>query len=220
MAFEALSLGISVGPVGDVLGRDLAIAALLGVLAALFGILIMRGVALCETGLAKTRLWPPLRPALGGLVVGLLALVTPQVMSSGHGALHFSSLVSMPLQIIAGVFVLKALASIVSLGSGFRGGLFFATLFMGALGGSLYAAGVDLVWPGLALDPNVYAVIGMSALSASVIGGPLTMSFIALESTGNLWLTTRGVGRGHDLHPDHPRIVRLFVCDLAPASAR
>jgi CIC family chloride channel protein len=188
--FQELSLGISVGPVGDVVGRDLAVAALLGVLAALFGILIMRGVALCEAGLAKTRLWPPLRPALGGLGVGMLALLTPQVMSSGHGALHFSGLVSMPLQIIAGVFVLKALASIVSLGSGFRGGLFFATLFMGALGGRLYAAGVDLFWPGLALDPNVYAVIGMSVLSASVIGGPLTMSFIALESTGNLWLTT------------------------------
>ena len=188
--FQELSLGISVGPVGDVVGRDLAVAALLGVLAALFGILIMRGVALCEAGLAKTPLWSPLRPALGGLAVGLLALLTPQVMSSGHGALHFSGLVSMPLQIIAGVFVLKALASIVSLGASFRGGLFFATLFMGALGGRLYAAGVDLVWPGLALDPNVYAVIGMSALSASVIGGPLTMSFIALESTGNLWLTT------------------------------
>ena len=96
--FAVLSLGIGVGPVGDVVGRDLAIAALLGVLAALFGILIMRGVALCEAGLAKTRLWPPLRPALGGLAVGLLALLTPQVMSSGHGALHFSGLVSMPLQ--------------------------------------------------------------------------------------------------------------------------
>ena len=188
--FTELSLGVSVGPVGDVLGRDLAIAALLGILAALFGIVIMRGVALCESLLAKTRLWAPLRPALGGLGVGLLALLTPQVMSSGHGALHFSGIVSMPLQIIAGVFALKALASIVSLGSGFRGGLFFATLFMGALGGRLFAAGVDLIWPGLALDPNVYAIIGMSALSASVIGGPLTMSFIALESTGNLWLTT------------------------------
>jgi len=141
-------------------------------------------------GLAKSRLWPPLRPALGGLGVGLLALQTPQVMSSGHGALHFSGIVSMPLQIIAGIFVLKALASIMSLGSGFRGGLFFATLLMGALGGRLFADGVGLVWPGLGLDPNVYAVIGMSALSASVIGGPLTMSFIALESTGNLWLTT------------------------------
>jgi CIC family chloride channel protein len=188
--FAALSLGIGVGPVGDVLGRDLAIAALLGILAALFGIVIMRGVALCESLLAKTGLWPPLGAALGGLAVGLLALLTPQVMSSGHGALHFSSIVSMPLQMIAFVFVLKAIASVISLGSGFRGGLFFATLFMGALGGRLFAAGVDLVWPGLALDPNVYAIIGMSALSASVIGGPLTMSFIALESTGNLWLTT------------------------------
>jgi CIC family chloride channel protein len=188
--FTALSLGISVGPVGDVLARDLAVAALLGILAALFGIVIMRGVALCEALLAKTRLWTPLRTALGGLCVGLLALLTPQVMSSGHGALHFSGIVSMPLQIIAGVFILKALASVISLGSGFRGGLFFATLFMGALGGRLFAAGVDLIWPGLALDPNVYAIIGMSALSASVIGGPLTMSFIALESTGNLWLTT------------------------------
>jgi chloride channel protein, CIC family len=188
--FEALSLGIGVGPVGDVRGRDLAIAALLGILAALIGIAIMRGVALCEALLAKIGIWPPLRPALGGLVVGLLALVTPQVMSSGHGALHFAGFVSVPLVVIATIFILKAIASVASLGSGFRGGLFFATLFLGALGGHLFAAGFDLIWPGLKLDPNVYAIVGMSALSASVIGGPLTMSFIALESTGNLWLTT------------------------------
>src|SRR3981189_1799260 len=189
-AFTVLSLGVGVGPVGDVLGRDLAIAALLGILAALVGVAIMRGVALCEALLAKTGLWPPLRPALGGLAVGLLALVTPQVMSSGHGALHFAGFVSIPLTVIATMFVLKAVASVISLGSGFRGGLFFATLFLGALGGHLFAAGFDAIWPGLKLNPNVYAIIGMSALSASVIGGPLTMSFIALESTGNLWLTT------------------------------
>jgi chloride channel protein, CIC family len=189
-AFAPLSLGVGVGPVGDVLGRDVAVAAMLGIMAALFGIAIMRGVALCEALLSKTGLWPPLRPALGGLAVGLLALQTPQVMSSGHGALHFDGLVSLPLGAIATVFVLKALASVVSLGSGFRGGLFFATLLLGALGGRLFAAGFDAIWPGLNLDPNVYAVVGMSALSASVIGGPLTMSFIALESTGNLWLTT------------------------------
>jgi chloride channel protein, CIC family len=189
-AFAPLSLGIGVGPVGDVVGRDLVIAAVLGILAALVGIAIMRGVALGETLLAKTRLWPPLRPALGGLAVGLLALVTPQVMSSGHGALHFAGFVSIPLTVIATMFALKVLASIISLGSGFRGGLFFAALFLGALGGHLFAGGIDALWPALKLDPNVYAIVGMSALSASVIGGPLTMSFIALESTGNLWLTT------------------------------
>ena len=189
-AFAPLSLGVGVGPIGDVLARDLAIAAVLGILAAQLGIGIMRGVALLETLLSKTGLWPPLRPALGGLGVGLLALVTPEVMSSGHGALHFGRIVSMPLTFVAMVFALKTIASVVSLGTGFRGGLFFASLFLGAIGGRLFAAGVDTIWPGFNLDPNVYAIIGMSALSASLIGGPLTMSFIALESTGDLWLTT------------------------------
>src|SRR5580704_3446795 len=119
-AFSPLTLGVGVGPVGDVLGRDLAVAALLGILAALVGIGIMRGVALCETLLARTGIWPPLRPALGGLAVGLLALQTPQVMSSGHGALHLAGLVSMPLAAIATIFILKSIASVISLGSGFR----------------------------------------------------------------------------------------------------
>jgi CIC family chloride channel protein len=188
--FAPLSLGVGVDTVGDVFARDLAVAALLGVLAALFGIAIMRSVAFFEVSLPKSRLWSPLRPALGGLAVGILALQTPEVMSSGHGALHFSGIVSMPLAFVATVFVLKTIASVVSLGTGFRGGLFFATLFLGAIGGRLFAAGFDSLWPGLHLDPNVYAIIGMSALSASVVGGPLTMSFIALESTGDLWLTT------------------------------
>jgi chloride channel protein, CIC family len=188
--FAPMSLGVGVEAMGDVLGRDLSIAVLLGVLAALFGIAIMRGVGLFEMLLSKSRLWQPLRPAIGGLGVGLLALLTPEVMSSGHGALHFSGIVSMPLTFILMVFVLKTIASVVSLGTGFRGGLFFATLLLGAIGGRLFAIGFDAIWPGLNLDPNVYAIVGMSALSASVIGGPLTMSFIALESTGDLWLTT------------------------------
>jgi CIC family chloride channel protein len=189
-AFAPLPLGVVISQVGEVHAHDLAIAGVLGLAAALFGIVIMRGVALCETLLAKARLWPPLRPALGGLVVGLLALVTPQVMSSGHGALHVTAMTELPLAAIATVFILKALASIVSLGSGFRGGLFFASLLLGALGGHLFAAASRAIWPGPELDPDIYAIIGMSALSASVIGGPLTMSFIALETTGNLWITT------------------------------
>jgi chloride channel protein, CIC family len=190
-ALTPLSLSIATGPVvGIVVGRDLTVAAMLGVFAALFGIAIMRGAGLCEALLAKIIRWPPLRPALGGLAVGILALQTPQVLSSGHGALHFNGIVTMPLAFIGMVFVLKTTASIVSLGSGFRGGLFFATLFLGAIGGRLFAEGFDGIFPGLGLESNIYAIIGMSALSASVIGGPLTMSFIALESTGDLWLTT------------------------------
>jgi CIC family chloride channel protein len=110
-------------------------------------------------------------------------------MSSGHGALHLTGIFKLPLQVIGLIFVLKALASIISLGSGFRGGLFFASLLLGALGGQLFASGVNTI-PGMRLDPDAYAIIGLSALSVSVIGGPLTMTFIALEATGDLWLTT------------------------------
>ena len=131
-----------------------------------------------------------LRTAVGGLVVGLLAIAAPQVMSSGHGALHLSGMMRLSLWTVALFFVLKIAASIVSLGSGFRGGLFFSSLLMGALGGNLFADLLAAIWPSASFDSNAYAVIGMSALSASVIGGPLTMTFIALETTGDLWLTT------------------------------
>jgi CIC family chloride channel protein len=135
------------------------------------------------------RVSPSFRPAVGGILIGLLAMVSPQVMSSGHGALHLTGIFNLPLKAIALIFVLKAVASVISLGSGFRGGLFFASLLLGALGGRLFAIGLAAAWPGLNINPDAYAIIGMGALSASIIGGPLTMAFIALETTGDLWLT-------------------------------
>jgi CIC family chloride channel protein len=188
--FSPMTLGIYADAMGAVTVRDMIIASVLGLLAALVGVGLMRGVALCEQLMGRSKLWPPLRSALGGLAVGAMAIVTPQVMSSGHGALHLSGMMDRPLQAIALVFCLKAAASVISLGCGFRGGMFFASLLLGVLGGRLFAAGVTAVWPGLMLDGNVYAIIGMGALSASIIGAPLTMTFIALESTGDFWLAT------------------------------
>jgi CIC family chloride channel protein len=170
--------------------HDLVIAATIGLLAAMLGIALLRGVALSEEFFVRLRLRPTLRTMIGGLVVGLLAMVSPQVMSSGHGALHLSGILKLSLSAVALIFVLKIAASIVSLGSGFRGGMFFSSLLIGALGGHLLAVALTMAWPSAAFDTDAYAVIGMSALSAAVIGGPLTMTFIALETTGDLWLTT------------------------------
>ncbi len=170
--------------------HDLVIAAVIGLLCAVAGILMMRAVALCEALFLRLQLRPALRTMVGGLVVGLLAIVAPQVMSSGHGALHLSGMFELSLRTIALLFLLKIAASIVSLGCGFRGGLFFSSLLIGALGGNLLAVALTLGWPSGHFDSNSYAVIGMSALAASVVGGPLTMTFIALETTGDLWLTT------------------------------
>jgi CIC family chloride channel protein len=185
---------------GDVIGFDVhvpsAIAALdyvpilaLGILASLGGIALMRGVTLVEQLFRRSGVPPWLRPAIGGLGVGLMALITPQVMSSGHGALRAGLDAPYTLSWLAVLIVLKSVASAISIGSGFRGGLFFASLFLGAMVGKLFAAVLALASVGSTLPDVVCAVVGMSALAVAVVGGPLTMSFLALESTGSLPLT-------------------------------
>jgi CIC family chloride channel protein len=77
----------------------------------------------------------------------------------------------------------------VSIGTGFRGGLFFASLFLGALVGKLFALAAPSLFATAGLTPVIYAVVGMSALAVAVIGGPLTMTFIALEVTGDFPIT-------------------------------
>jgi CIC family chloride channel protein len=187
-AFEVDGLGIDAGRVSNLAVHDVAIAAAFGLVAGGFGIGLMRGVAACEMLFATMRIKPALRPMIGGVLVGLLALISPQVLSSGHGALQLTGVFKVPLQTIAIIFVLKSIASMISLGSGFRGGLFFASLLLGAYGGQLFAAGLNAI--GVTTNGDAFAIIGMSALAVSVIGGPLTMTFIALETTGDLWLTT------------------------------
>jgi CIC family chloride channel protein len=162
---------------------------LLGVVCALVGIAIMRGVTLTEEGFRRSGVPMWLRPAIGGLGVGLLALISPQVLSSGHAALRLTLEAPYTAEHLALLVALKATASAISLGSGFRGGLFFASLFLGALVGKLFAAVVAAVLVTQAIPPEVCALVAMSGLAVAIVGGPLTMAFLTLESTGSLPLT-------------------------------
>ncbi|OJY66690.1 MAG: chloride channel protein [Rhodospirillales bacterium 70-18] len=161
----------------------------MGIICALGGIAIMRGVTLTEEAFRRSRVPAWARPAIGGLAVGLLALVTPQVLSSGHSALHVSFDAPYSLNEVLLLIVLKAAASAISLGSGFRGGLFFASLFLGAMMGKAFAAALAMVMTVQAIPPVVTALVGMSALAVAIVGGPLTMAFLALETTGSLPMT-------------------------------
>jgi CIC family chloride channel protein len=161
----------------------------LGMICALLGIAIMRAVTLTEELFRKSRVPPWLRPAVGGLLLGLMALITPQILSSGHAALHLGINAPYSLQFLALLVVLKALATTISIGSGFRGGLFFASLFLGGMLGKLFAAVLAAVTVSPMLPGVVCAVVGMSGLATAIVGGPLTMAFLALESTGSLPLT-------------------------------
>jgi CIC family chloride channel protein len=162
----------------------------LGLVCAVVGIAMMRLVAFAETAVRGSGIPGMARPALGGLILVGLAMASPQVLSAGHGALHFDLAVQASLGLLAGIFLLKSAASIVSLGFGFRGGLFFASLFLGSLLGQIYARTLGLTGLGVALAPENAAMVGMGALAVAIVGGPLTMSFLVLESTRDFGVAT------------------------------
>lgn len=170
--------------------RDYAIYVALGLVCALIGIAVMRLVAGIERGVGRLAL--PLwgRPVIGGLLLIPLALYSPQVLSSGHGALHLDLTSSATLQMLATLLVLKCLASGISLGFGFRGGLFFASLFMGSLVGSLFAVGVNLLLGAAVVDPTSASLVGMAALAAAIVGAPMTMAMLILEGTHDFVLAS------------------------------
>ncbi|MBV8796006.1 MAG: chloride channel protein [Hyphomicrobiales bacterium] len=158
----------------------------LGLVAAAVGVGAMRVAALIERAFRwaiRSRL---VRPVVGGLIVGSMALYTPQVLGAGHGALRLDFYWPLSTKELATLIALKLLACLVSLASGFRGGLFFASLFVGSLLGKLYSIGVGVLAPWMGLETTACVLVGMSALSAAIVGGPLTMTFLVLESTGNL----------------------------------
>ncbi len=160
---------------------DYGLALLLGILCGLTGIILMRSMSLVEVVLRRAVPWAALRPAAGGLAVGGLALLTPGVLSAGHGVLHHILSLEVTTQALLVLLLLKTVASAVSIGSGFRGGLFFASLLLGALLGKLFAILVAVAMP--SVDPMLLATVGMTAFGAAVIGAPLAMTFLALETT-------------------------------------
>ncbi|WP_092996853.1 chloride channel protein [Rhizobium sp. NFR07] len=180
---------IDIGEIGAVVPADYLPAVVLGMVCAGGGILLMQGVSQVEELARKSSISPIFRPALGGVVVGLLALVDHQVLSAGHGALHASLNQEMAVGAVIGLLLIKSLASAISIGAGFRGGLFFASLFLGALIGKLFAYSAPYLFAHATLTPVIYAVVGMSAMAVAVIGGPLTMTFLALEVTGDFPIT-------------------------------
>ncbi len=154
------------------------------------GIAVMRGVTLVEGLFRRSGLPAYAQPAIGGAGLGAMALVTPHVLSAGHGAVAQLLHGAVPAAgVLALTLLLKSLASAISIGSGFRGGLFFASLYLGALVGTLfYVLSLDLL-PGLHVDAAICAIVGMAGLSVTIVGGPLTMSFLALETTGDFPLS-------------------------------
>ncbi len=166
-----------------------ALFAGLGVICAVFAVGLMRLVAWTERVASLIPGPKLLRPATGGILLAALAMIAPQTLSGGHGAMHLD--LSRDLLISALFFLVatKAAASVVSLGFGFRGGLFFASLYLGSLLGRLCVMGLEGVGVHMGIEPLAGAMVGMGALAVAIIGGPFTMSFLVLETTNDFGLT-------------------------------
>ena len=168
-----------------------------------------------------TRLPLAMQPAIGGLIVGGLALVTPAALSSGHGAtIALFDAAAPALSAIGLALAVKSVASMISIGSGFRGGLFFASLYLGSLIGELYCRAIALYFPSVTLDSAISAVVGMTGLAVAVVGGPLTMSFLALETTGDFALSLAHAGHRDAGLRHRAAELRLFLRDMAHAPSR
>ncbi|NWG45519.1 MAG: chloride channel protein [Alphaproteobacteria bacterium] len=142
-------------------------------------------VKLCER--LASELDPPLwlRPAIGGALVGLIARAVPQVLGVGYGVADAALKEEFGWGLLAGLLLAKILATAITLASRLASGVFSPSLVMGASAGGLFGLLLGELFPGAVTSPGFYAIIGMGAVSAAVLGAPISTALIAFELTLN-----------------------------------
>lgn len=159
--------------------------ALLGVVAAAVGVGFSRVLYLVED--ACDWLWRGpewLRPAVGGLALGVVLLVLPEMYGVGYPVLQKATESGYAVGFLLLLLVGKMLATSLTIGIGGSGGVFAPSLFIGAMLGSAYGMGVHHLLPGAAGAVGAYALIGMGATFAGAARAPITAVVILFELTG------------------------------------
>ncbi|HEY2034273.1 MAG TPA: chloride channel protein [Rhizomicrobium sp.] len=169
--------------------RSYGLFLIMGILAAGVGIVAMQAVTWSERGLRKLEVPEWMRPFTGGVVLSAIAWEFPQVLGSGHGAIQYHFDMRWALLPLAALLVAKLIASAISVGSGFRGGLFSSSLFLGSLFGGVFVQSLAPFVHGLALQEPAFLLVGMGSVAAAIVGAPLTMIFLVLEATGDFPVT-------------------------------
>src|SRR4051812_24881148 len=179
----------AVGPFPEIPQWFYLMFAVLGAAAAGYSVLAMQSVTWAERLLRRLPMPQWLRPAIGGVLVTVMALAVPQVLGSGHGAIQDLFDHDPSLWFLVVLLVTKLVASAISLGAGFRGGMFSSSLLLGCVFGAAFGEVLGLVAPDLAGQQPVLMLVGMASVAAAVIGSPLTMVFLVLEGTDNFPVT-------------------------------
>lgn len=160
--------------------------ALLGLIAALMGIAFIR-VLYGSEDLAD-RVWRGpawLRPAVGGLLLGCVLLVLPQMYGVGYPVLEGAIAGHYALAFLLALLAGKIVATSLTLAIGGSGGVFAPSLFMGAMLGSAFGIAVHAALPGATASAGAYGLVGMAAVFAAAGRAPITAVIIVFELTGD-----------------------------------
>ena len=179
---------LNLGQVGSSI--NFLTAAVIGIFAAFFAVTFIYTLRKLSDLFDDLKISIIFKPALGGLMLGMIAFRLPEIMGSGNRIIvSLFNQMDFNLAFLFLLLIFKIVATSLTLGSGGSGGIFSPSLFIGSLTGIIIGILLHQFFPFLSGSPSLYALIGMAAVISAVIRAPLTATFIILEFTHNYSLT-------------------------------
>jgi CIC family chloride channel protein len=159
--------------------------ALLGIAAAFVGVGFSTLLYRSEDQFERLKVPDMIKPAIGGLMIGVLALFFPHVLGVGYETIDMALAGQMTWYLLLSLVFLKLAATSITLGSGGSGGVFAPSLFLGAMTGGALGSFVHRLFPAVTAGPGAYAMVGMGAVVAATTHAPLSAMIIIFEMTGD-----------------------------------
>jgi len=158
---------------------------LLGVFCGVIGAMFLRGLRGGQSIFDRLPVPMYSRLALGGLLVGAIGLVYPEVWGNGYATADRLLRTEPQAVFVMGLFAAKLLATVITVGSGTVGGVFTPTLFLGAAAGSLFEALLHIAGLGLSIPTGCFALVGMGSTLAATTHSPLLAVIMLFELSLN-----------------------------------
>jgi len=164
---------------------EFAIYPFLGLFAGLVAILFIVTLYKSEDFFDAIPLPQWVKPAIGGLLLGLILIKFPHVFGVGYGAINEALFNKLSGIFLISLVFLKIAATSFTLGSGGSGGIFAPSLFIGAMAGGFFGWVANIYFPFATASPAAYALVGMGAVVAGTTHAPITAIIIIFELSGN-----------------------------------
>ena len=160
-----------------------------GIVAGLVAMGFMKSIMLSSNVADKLPFPNFMKPGIGGAAIGCLAIWFPQVLGVGYGTTEAAVMVSFSLGLLASICIAKIIATAISIGFGFGGGVFSPPLVIGAMLGGACGTVFTGLFPDLSTGIGAYTILGMGALAAAVLGAPISTALVIFEMTNDYALT-------------------------------